>query len=96
MEDLLQIPDDNEYGVFKKRDLEYSQDIKQTTESFPSCPYQVEANCELFTEYMNFVNQPNYKPTQKLVFDLTNKHKYMMHYRMIIFYIMEDYGTCKR
>ena len=35
---------------------------------------------------MNSVKQPNYKPTQKLVCDLTNKQKYMIHYRMFKFY----------
>ena len=35
---------------------------------------------------MNSVKQPNYKPTQKLLCDLTNKQKYMIHYRMFKFY----------
>ena len=35
---------------------------------------------------MNSVKQPNYKPTQKLVCDLTNKQNYMIHYRMFKFY----------
>ena len=35
---------------------------------------------------MNSVKQPNYKPTQKLVCDVTNKQKYMIHYRMFKFY----------
>ena len=51
------------------------------------CPYQVEASCELFSDYMNFIKQPNYKLTQQLVCDLTNKQKYMMHYRMFKFHI---------
>ena len=36
---------------------------------------------------MNSVKQPKYKPTQNLVCDLTNKQKYMTHYRVFIFYI---------
>ena len=51
------------------------------------CPYQVEANCELFSDYMKLGKQPNYKPTQKLVCDLTNKQKDMMHYRLFKFRI---------
>ena len=35
---------------------------------------------------MNSVKQPNYKPTEKLMCDLTNKQKYMIHYRMFKFY----------
>ena len=39
-EDLLNTPDDNEYGYFKKCDLEYPAEIKEKTENFPFCPYQ--------------------------------------------------------
>ena len=35
---------------------------------------------------MNSVKQPNYKPTEKLLCDLTNKQKYMIRYRMFKFY----------
>ena len=67
VEDLLQIPDDNDYGFFIECDLEYPVEIKQTTENFTLCRYQVEANCELFSDYMNYFKRPNYKPTQYLV-----------------------------
>ena len=36
---------------------------------------------------MNSVNQPNYKPTSKLMCDVTNKTKHMKHYRAFKFYI---------
>ena len=67
VKDLLQIPDDNEYAFFKECDLQCPIEIEQTTENFPLCPYQVEVDCELFSDFMNFVKQSNYKPTQKLV-----------------------------
>ena len=35
---------------------------------------------------MNSVKQPNYKPTEKLLCDLTNKQKCMMHYWMFKFH----------
>ena len=73
--DLLQISEDNEYEFFIEYDLEYPAEIKQTIENFPLCPYQVEANCELFSEYMNLIKPPNYKPTQKLLCDLAKKNK---------------------
>ena len=40
VEDLLQIPDDNEYGFFIECDLEYPAEIKEKTKNFPFCPYQ--------------------------------------------------------
>ena len=85
-EDILNTPDDNEYGYFIECDLEYPAEIKEKTENYPLCPYQTKADPECFSEYMNSVKQPNYKPTEKLMCDLTNKYNYMMHYRMFKFY----------
>ena len=51
------------------------------------CPYQTKADPELFTLYMNSVKQQKYKPTQKVVCDLTNKQKFFTHYRVFKFYI---------
>ena len=85
-EDIVNTPDDNEYGFFIECDLEYPVEIKEKTKNFLLCPYQTKADLNLFSEYMNSVNQPNYKPTEKLVCDLTNKQKYMIHYRMFKFY----------
>ena len=87
VEDLLQIPDDNEYGYFIECDLLYSVEIKEKTKNFPFCPYQTKADPNLFSGYMNSVNQPNYKPTLKLMCDVTNKSKYMIHYRVFKFYL---------
>ena len=84
---LSEIPDDNEYGFVIECDLDYPAEIKEKTENFPFCPYQLKADPNLFSEYMNSVKQPNYKPTEKLVCDLTNKQKYMIHNRMFKFYI---------
>ena len=86
IEDLRFIPDNNEFGYFIECDLEYPAEIKEKTENFPLCPYQTKADPNLFSEYMNSVKQSNYKPTEKLMCDLTNKYNYMMHYRMFKFY----------
>ena len=85
-EDILNTPDDNEFGYFIDGDLENPAEIKEKTENFPLCPYQTKADPECFSEYMNSVKQPNYKPTEKLMCDLTNKYNYMMHYRMFKFH----------
>ena len=86
VEDLRFIPDNNEFGYFIECDLEYPAEIKEKTENFPLCPYQTKADPNLFSDNMNSVKQPNYKPTEKLMCDLTNKYNYMMHYRMFKFY----------
>ena len=86
MEDLLQVPDDNESGFFIECDMLYPAEIEEKTKNFPLSPYQTKTDPELFSEFMNSVNQLNYIPTQKLVCDLNSKEKYMMHYRMFKFY----------
>ena len=40
VEDLLQIPNDNEYGFLIEYDIEYLVEIKEKTKNFPLCPYQ--------------------------------------------------------
>ena len=87
VEDLRFIPDNKPYGFFIECELEYPAEIKEKTENFPLCPRQTKAYPECFSDYMNGVKQqPNYKPTEKLMCDLTNKQKYMIHYRMFKFY----------
>ena len=94
-EDILSTPDDNEYGYFIECDLEYPAEIKEKTKNFPFCPYQTKADPNLFSGYMNNVNQPNYQPTSKLMCDTTNKSKYMIHYRMFKFYLNQGMKVTK-
>ena len=49
-EDILNTPDDNEFGYFIECDLEYPAEIKEKTENFPLCPYQTKADPNLFSE----------------------------------------------
>ena len=95
VEDLRFIPDDNEYGFFIECDLLYPAEIKEKTKNFPFCPYQTKADPDLFSAYMNNVNQPSYKPTSKLMCDVTNKSKYMIHYRMFKFYLNQGMKVTK-
>ena len=60
-------PDDNEYGYFIECDLGYPADIKEKTENLPLCPYQTKADPNLSSDYLNSVNQLNFKPTLKLM-----------------------------
>ena len=69
----MNTPDDCAYGYFIECDLEYPAEIKEKTENFPLCPYQTKADPDLFSGHMNSVKQPNYKPTEKRMCDVTNK-----------------------
>ena len=94
-EDIFNTPDDNEFGYFIECNLEYPAEIKEKTKNFPFCPYQTKADPNLFSGYMNNINQPNYKPTSKLMCDVTNKSKYMIHYRMFKFYLNQGMKVTK-
>ena len=94
-EDIFNTPDGNEFGYFIECNLEYPAEIKEKTKNFPFCPYQTKADPDLFSGYMNSVNQPNYKPTSKLMCDVTNKSKYMIHYRMFKFYLNQGMKVTK-
>ena len=94
-ENIFNTPDDNEFGYFVECNLEYPAEIKEKTKNFPFCPYQTKADPDLFSAYMNNVNQPNYKPTSKLMCDVTNKSKYMIHYRMFKFYLNQGMKVTK-
>ena len=95
VEDLTHCPGNNEFGYFIECDLEYPAEIKEKTKNFPFCPYQTKADPDLFSAYMNNVNQPNYKPTSKLMCGVTNKSKYMLHYRMFKFYLSQGMEVTK-
>ena len=94
-EDIFNTPDDNEFEYFIECNLEYPAEIKEKTKNFPFCPYQTKADPNLFSGYMNNINQPNYKPTSKLMCDVTNKSKYMIHYKMFKFYLNQGMKVTK-
>ena len=95
VEDLTHYPDNTEFGYFIECDLEYPVEIKEKTKNFPFCPYQTKADPDSFSDYMNSVKQPNYKPTPKLMCDVTNKSKYMIHYRMFKIYLNQGMKVTK-
>ena len=85
VDDLRFFPD-NTFGIFIECYMLYPAEIKEKTENFRLCFYQTTADPNLFSDYMNSVKQPNYKRTKKLLCDLTNNQKYMMHYKVFKFY----------
>ena len=95
IKDIFNTPDDNEFGYFIECNLEYPAETKEKTKNFPFCPYQTEADPNLFSGYMNNINQPKYKSTSKLMSDVTNKSKYMIHYRMFKFYLNQGMKVTK-
>ena len=67
--------------------------FQKKTENFQLCPYFLKAHCDLFSDHMKSVWQPDYKPPPKLICELEDKFKYMVHYKFTIFtYSNNDNG----
>ena len=81
LKSILRTPDNNEHGFLIECDLQYPSNIHEKTKYFPFFPEKKTVKVEDFSPYM-LTNKPEkYKPTEKLVMDRTNIHRF--------FYIIE-------
>ena len=87
LEDILDTPDDSEVGYFVEVDLKYPEEIREKTKNFPFCPDNKFSPQDKFTEYMKKMKQDSYAKCKKLICDWTDKKKYVIHYRMLKFYV---------
>ena len=87
LETILDTPDDNEIGYFVEVDLIYPDNIKEKTKNFPFCPINKYSSQDKFSDYMNEIKPDNYTQCKKLICDWTDKKNYLIHYRMLKFYI---------
>ena len=87
LEDILNTPDDSEIGYFVEVDLKYPDNIKQKTKYFPFCPENKFSPQDKFTNYMNEIKPDSYTQCKKLICDWTDKKNYLIHYRMLKFYV---------
>ena len=87
LEEILNTPDDSENGYFPEVDLKYPDNIKQKTKYFPFCPENKKIDPNKYNEYMNSIKPENYTKSKKLICDWTDKKNYLIHYRMVKFYV---------
>ena len=87
LEEILNTPDDGEFGYFLEVDLKYPDNIKQKTKFFPFCPENKKIDPNKYNEYMNSIKPENYTKSKKLICDWTDKKNYLVHYRMLKFYV---------
>ena len=73
--------------ILLKCDLIYPDNIKEKTKHFPFCPENKYSPQDKFSDYMNEIKPDNYTPCKKLICDFTDKKNYLLHYRMLKFYI---------
>ena len=87
LEEIINTPDDSDIGYFLEVDLKYPDDIKEKTKHFPFCPENKKINPNEYNDYMNKIKPKNYTKSKKLICDWTDKKKYLIHYRMLKFYV---------
>ena len=87
LEEILNTPDDSDIGYFLEVDLKYPVNIKEKTKNFPFCPENKKIDPDKYNDYMKKIKPKNYTKSKKLIFDWTDKKKYMIHYRMLKFYV---------
>ena len=84
---ILNTPDDSEIGYFFEVDLKYPDNIKQKTKYFPFCPKNKKINPDKYNEYMKGIKPENCTKSKKLICDWSDKKRYLIHYRMLKFYV---------
>ena len=70
---ILRTPDNDEHGFLIECDLEYPSSIHEKTKHFPFLPDKKTIKVEDFSPYMMENKPANFKPTEKLIMDQTNK-----------------------
>ena len=87
LDEISNTPDDADIGYFVEVDLKYPDDMKEKTKIFPFCPEKKKINPNKYKDYMNKIKPKNYTKSKKLIRDWTDKKKYLIHYRMLNFYV---------
>ena len=86
LEEILNTPDDSDIGYFLEVDLKYPDNIKEK-KNFPFCPEIKKINPDKYNDYMKKIKPKNYTKSKKLICDWTDKKKYLIHYKMLKFYV---------
>ena len=79
---------DKEYGFLLECDLELDNNTKFKTHKLPIAPIKREVKYEELSEYQKSkVSEKDYIKSEKLILDLHNKEKYVIHYKLLKRYI---------
>ena len=77
-EEIINTPGDSDVGYFVEVDLIYPNNIKEKTKNFPFCPENKNIP-DKNIDYKKKLKPKNYKKSQKLICDWTDKKKYLIH-----------------
>ena len=83
LEKILKTPDENEIGYFLEVDLKYPDNLKEKTKNFPENKKII----LIYINYMKKIKPKNYTKSRKLICDWTDTKEYLIHYKMLKFYV---------
>ena len=91
---ILNIPDDGDWGYYFEVDLIYPNSIKDETADFPLAPESGEVTIDMFSNFMKQFykkleecGQSKYKPCRKLLLTQVDKENYLAHFSILKFYL---------
>ncbi|CAG8784575.1 20733_t:CDS:2, partial [Dentiscutata erythropus] len=86
-----EIPNDALKGYILEVDLDYPYKLHKAHTSYPLAPENIEISKEEMSKYgQEIINDlKHYSKTKKLVSNLNDKKKYIVHYRVLQFYIKQ-------
>ncbi len=87
IEKILATEDDSEIGYFVECDLKYPDSIKFKTINFPLAPVKRKVEYEELSDYQKETFGENFAPQEKLICDWKDKKNYLVHYRLLKFYL---------
>ena len=95
LEDILKTPDKSDIGYFVEVDLKYPDIIKEKTKNIPFAPENKIIDKEKYNDYMKQNTTQELDKSNKLICDWTDKKNYLVHYRMLKFYLRHGMEVVK-
>ena len=96
---ILNTPDDSDHGYYIICDIDYTNECKERTEQLALMPNKRKINDnELGYRQREKSEARSGKllhRSEKLILDQNNKTKYMVHYRMLMFYVKRGVKVTK-
>ena len=84
LDTILNTPDDSDHGYYIVCDIDYTNECKERTEQLALMPNKR----KLSDNELGYRERDGGKArSEKLIFDQNNKTEYMVHYRMLKFYV---------
>ena len=84
LDELLNAPDESDYGNWLICDLEYTNECKDRTSNFQLLPHRMEVK----NNEQGYKQRPKTSAkSENLILDQDNKYEYPIHYRMLMFVV---------